>query len=74
MSIQEPTHKVEARKTALEEAVSHEKDVAEALKDKEIEVQQDKHKTLRTGSVPMLRGAGVHQRWMGAVSQSLGHV
>ena len=31
--------------------MSHERDVEEALKQKEIEVQQDKHKTLRTGSV-----------------------
>ena len=37
------------RQAALEEAVAHEAQVAEEVAQKELETQQDKHQTLRTG-------------------------
>jgi len=45
-----------AHQAALEEAVAEEARVAAEVSEKELEVQQDKHQTLRTGSV----GAGGH--------------
>jgi len=54
----EPVHKVEQRMTELEEAKAKEANVAAEVAQKLLEVQQDKHRTLRQGYT------GLHQATM----------